>query len=101
MVQKIRQITYFDGIINSINYVIKYGGALRFKCMPMEKTFVYDTSCHRFTIFEPQILFDTPSEEFVVILYKTWYLLASLDWQDNFVLNHEQYIQYLIIYTRY
>lgn len=71
--------------------------------MPMKKTFVYDTSCHRFTIFEPQILFDTPSEEFVVILHNTWYQLAYrcyLIWQNDKVqaiLASDAYIQVIRI----
>lgn len=60
---------HLQNFINSLYYEVEDFCSLRLEGMPLKKTFINDTSCQGFTIFKPQIFFNTPREEFIILLY--------------------------------
>lgn len=60
---------HLENIINSLYYEVEDFCSFRLKGMPLKKTFINDASCQGFTIFKPQIFFNTPREEFIILLY--------------------------------
>lgn len=59
---------HLQGFIDSLDNDVKYGCALRFKGMPVQKTFIYYTSSQWLIIIESQIFLYTPGEQFEVLL---------------------------------